>query len=71
MFSVAYKIYREKTIGGSADENIVKNVPFFDRNKEEKDPETKYASLPDMTPGGQLQKPSSLQDDFEQEEEDI
>lgn len=69
LIGVAYKMYKEKTTGSQSDENTPKNVPYFDKKREEKDPETKYASLPELTSGNQ--KPHSLQDDFDADDEDI
>ena len=70
LFSVGYKMYREKLLASQDDDDTIKNIQFFDRKKAGKDPETKYASLPELNASGN-DKPSTIQDDFDADDEDI
>lgn len=63
-------MYREKTAGNQEGDDLAKNVQYFDKKREDRDPETKYASLPELNASGH-EKPASLQDDFDGDDEDI
>lgn len=63
-------MYREKSLDHSSDPDATKTVQFFDKKSEDKDPETKYASLPELNGGGR-EKASTIQDDFDADDEDI
>lgn len=68
--TVAYKLVQEKAEKKPADPNTPQEVSFFSKSSEEKDPIAQYSNLNEAAQGGDGKK-ETIQDDFDDEEEDI
>lgn len=68
--AVAYKLVREKIDQKPIDPNTPQSVSFFNKAAEDKDPIAQYSNLSDAVQHGDAKK-DTIQDDFDDEDEDI